>query len=298
MTKPQRIPPSRHGGSATTGDAIGAVAKRLAAAGIAESRREARLLVALALGLEPGVVLGYPERPIDAAAQARLAVLTARRAAREPYSRLVGRRQFWSLDFELSPDTLDPRPDSETLVEAALALLPDRAARLRILDFGTGSGCLLLALLSELPNALGIGIDILPGAAATARRNAAALGLAERALFAVGSWGETISCQLDVIVANPPYIASTEIETLAPEVVRYEPRCALDGGADGFAAYRQLAAATRRLLAPHGIALFEVGAGQHAAAATLLSESGLELQSVKCDLSGVIRCIGVAPARR
>jgi release factor glutamine methyltransferase len=283
--------------SATAGNAVGAVARRLAAAGIAEARREARLLVALALGVQPGVVLGYPERAIDTAAQTRLDALTARRAAREPYARLAGRRQFWSLDLEISPDTLDPRPDSETLVEAALALLPDRAARLRILDFGTGSGCLLLALLSELPNAVGIGIDILPGAAAVARRNAAALGLADRALFAAGSWGKTISCRADVIVANPPYIPSTEIETLAPEVARYEPRCALDGGLDGLAAFRELASVTRRLLAPDGIALFEVGAGQHGAAATLLGESGLALQSVKCDLSGVARCIVVAPAQ-
>jgi release factor glutamine methyltransferase len=296
MTGLQRMAPFAHGASATTGDAVGLVAKRLAAAGIAESRREARLLVALALGVEPGIVLGYPERPIDAAAQARLAALTARRAAREPYARIAGRRQFWSLDLEISPDTLDPRPDSETLVEAALTLLPDRAARLRILDLGTGSGCLLLALLSELPNAVGVGIDILPGAAAVARRNAAALGLADRALFAVGSWGETISGQVDVIVANPPYIPTLEIETLAPEVARYEPRCALDGGGDGLAAYPELAATTRYLLAPSGVGLFEVGAGQHVAAAKLLGESGLELQSLKCDLSGVVRCIVVAPS--
>src|SRR5258708_21289014 len=233
MTKPRRMTPSLHGERATTGDLVGAVARRLAAAGIAEARREARLLVALALGVEPSIVLGYPERPVDSAARVRLAALTARRAAREPYSRLTGRRQFWSLDLEISPDTLDPRPDSETLVEAALALLPDRAARLRILDFGTGSGCLLLALLSELPNAIGIGIDILPGATATARRNAAALGLAGRALFAAGSWGETISCQADVIVANPPYIQSAEVGTLAPEVAGYQPRCAIDAGAVG-----------------------------------------------------------------
>jgi release factor glutamine methyltransferase len=297
MTGLRRMTPAVQGVGATIGDALGRVAKRLTAAGIAESRREARLLVALALGVESGVVLGYPERPIDAAAQTRLAALTARRAAREPYARLAGRRQFWSLDLEISADTLDPRPDSETLVEAALARLPDRAAPLRILDFGTGSGCLLLALLSELPNAVGIGIDILPGAAATARRNAAALGLAQRALFAVGSWGETISWRVDVIVANPPYIPSSEIETLAPEVAHHEPRCALDGGVDGLAAYRELAGATRCLLAPGGIALFEVGAGQHAAAAMLLSESGLGLQSVKCDLSGVIRCIVVAPTK-
>ncbi len=298
MIKPRRMTPSLPGGSATAGDAVAGVAMRLAAAGIDEARREARLLVALALGVEPAVVLGFPERPIDAAAQERLNALTARRTAREPYARLAGRRQFWSLDLEISPDTLDPRPDSETLVEAALAVLPDRAAPLRILDFGTGSGCLLLALLSELPNAVGIGIDILPGAVAMARRNATALGLAERASFAAGSWGETISCSVDVIIANPPYIPSTDIETLAPEVACYEPRSALDGGADGLTAYRELASVTRRLLAPDGIALFEVGAGQHEAVALLMGENGLALQSVKCDLSGVARCIVVAPIRR
>jgi release factor glutamine methyltransferase len=273
MTEPQPLSTSLLGDSVTVGEAVGAAARRLAAAGIAESRREARLLVALALGVEPGVVLGYPERPLDAAVQARLVALTARRAAREPYARLAGRRQFWSLDLAISPDTLDPRPDSETLVEAALALL------------------------SELPNAVGVGIDILPGAAIAARRNAAALGLADRALFVVGHWGETISGRADVIVANPPYIPSAEIEALAPEVACYEPRSALDGGTDGLTAYRELAPITRRLLSADGIALFEVGAGQHKAVTRLLGDSGLALQSVKCDLSGVARCIVVTPAQ-
>jgi release factor glutamine methyltransferase len=297
MIGQRSISPTPLPAAATAGEAVAGVARRLAASGIGEARREARLLVALALGVEPGVVLGYPERPLDAAAEARLAALAARRAAREPYARLAGRRQFWSLDLAISPDTLDPRPDSETLIEAALASLPDRTAPLRIIDFGTGSGCLLLALLSELPNALGIGVDVLPGAVAVARRNAAALRLADRAFFAAGSWGETISCRADVIVANPPYIPSAEIETLAPEVACYEPRCALDGGADGFAAYRELGRATRRLLAPDGIAVFETGAGRHDAVARLLGESGLALRNVKCDLSGVARCIVVAPAR-
>ena len=296
MTPLQRATPSPQGERVTIGDVVGPAAQRLAAAGVPEARREARLLVALALGVEPAVVLGYPERPLYEAAARRLAALVTRRAGREPFSRLAGRRQFWSLDLEISPDTLDPRPDSETLIEAALALLPDRMAPLRILDFGTGSGCLLLALLSELPKASGVGIDILPGAAATARRNAAALGLAGRAFFVAASWGETISGQADVILANPPYISSTEIETLAPEVARFEPRCALDGGGDGLAAYRELAVATRRLLAPQGIALFEVGAGQAAAVTALLAEAGLALRTVKCDLSGITRCIVVAPA--
>ena len=297
MTELQATSAPVVGGSATVGEAVAAVARRLAAAAIGESRREARLLVALALDVEPGVVLGYPERPLDATAQARLAALTARRAAREPYSRLAGRRQFWSLDLAISPDTLDPRPDSETLIEAALALLPDRAERLRILDFGTGSGCLLLALLSELPNAIGVGIDILPGAVIAARRNAAALGLAERALFVVGDWDKTISGPADVIVANPPYIPRAEIGGLAPEVARYEPHAALDGGSDGLAAYRELAPAVQRLLAADGIALLEVGAGQHEAVARLLGDSGLAPQCVKCDLSGVARCMVVRPGR-
>ncbi len=285
-------------GRGRIGDALGAAAQRLAAAGVPEARREARLLVALALGVEPAVVLGYPERVLGTAAERRLEALVARRAAREPFSRLAGRRQFWSLDLEISPDTLDPRPDSETLIEAALALLPDRAAPLRLVDFGTGSGCLLLALLSELPNARGIGVDILPGAVATARRNAAALGLADRAFFVAGSWGQIISGQADVILANPPYIPSIEIETLMPEVARFEPRCALDGGDDGLAAYRDLALETWRLLAPHGIGVFEVGAGQAAAVTSLFAAAGLALRMIKCDLSGTARCIVVAPAGR
>ncbi len=282
-------------GRVTAGEKVSEAARRLAGAGIEQARREARLLVALALGVEPAVVLGYPERELTPATLQRLEALIARRAAREPFSRLAGRRQFWSLDLEISPDTLDPRPDSETLVEAALALLPDRLAPLRLIDFGTGSGCLLLALLSELSNASGIGVDILPGAVATARRNAAALGLADRAFFVAGNWGQIISGRTDVILANPPYIPSIEIDILAPEVAWFEPRCALDGGVDGLVAYRDLAVEARRLLAPEGIALFEVGAGQAAAVTALLAEAGLALRTVKCDLSGTVRCIVVAP---
>lgn len=286
-------------GMVTIGDAVTAAAARLAAAGVPEPRREARLLVALALGVEPGAVLGYPERGLDPAARTRLAALTTRRAAREPFSRLAGRRGFWSLDFEISPATLDPRPDSETLIEAALTLLPDRAAPRRVIDFGTGSGCLLLALLSELPKATGVGIDILPEAAATARRNAAALGLADRAHFIVGHWSGAIVGQADVILANPPYISTEEIDSLAPEVARYEPRTALDGGADGLAAYRQLASEIARLLAPDGLAFIEVGAGQAAAVQRLMAATGLALTGLHRDLAGIERCVVLhRPARQ
>ena len=278
----------------TLGEATTATAQRLAAAGIADPRREARLLVALALGAEPAVALAYPERALDAAAQGRLAALAARRGAREPYSRLAGRRQFWSLDLALSADTLDPRPDSETLVEAALELLPDRMAPLRLIDFGTGTGCLLLALLSELPNATGIGIDILPGAALTARRNAAALGLDGRARFLAGDWAGALVEEADVILANPPYICSGEIDALAPEVARYEPRAALDGGPDGLEAYRELAGETRRLLRPGGNALLELGAGQAAAVMGLMAAAGLVPKAVRRDLAGIERVLVVA----
>jgi release factor glutamine methyltransferase len=282
------------GSAVTVGDAVSEVAARLAAAGIAEARRDARLLVALAQGVEPGVVLGYPERVLDGAARARLAGLTARRAAREPYSRLLGQRQFWSLDFVLSPETLDPRPDSETLIDAALDLLADRAAPRRLVDFGTGTGCLLLALLSELPNARGVGIDILPGATATARHNAAALGLAQRAAFVVGDWGAAISGEADVILANPPYICSADMAGLAPEVARFEPPMALDGGPDGLRAFRVLAGETRRLLRPGGIGLFELGQGQAEGVARLMVDAGLVPRGVRRDLSGIERVLVVA----
>lgn len=275
----------------SVGDAVAALARRLAAAGVAEARREARLVVALAMGVEPAVTLGWPGRTLDAAAAARLADLGARRAAREPYARLAGRRPFWTLDLALSPATLDPRPDSETLVEAALALLPDRRSTLRLVDFGTGSGCLLLALLSELPEAWGLGIDILPGAVAIARRNAAASGLAGRAAFAVGNWGEALGGTVDVIVANPPYICSQAIDSLAPEVARYEPRVALDGGEDGLAAYRRLAGDTARLLRSGGVGLYELGEGQAATVARLMTGAGLAVREVRRDLAGIERVL-------
>ncbi|MGO8916990.1 MAG: peptide chain release factor N(5)-glutamine methyltransferase [Stellaceae bacterium] len=302
MSAPARgtpSPPPGEGSDAaertTIGGAVDALALRLAAAGIAETRREARLVVALAMAVEPAVTLGWPERVLDSAAQARLSEFAARRAAREPYARLAGRRAFWSLDIALSPATLDPRPDSETLIEAALALLPDRAAALRIVDLGTGSGCLLLALLSELPNARGIGIDILPGAAAIARRNAAAAGLGQRAAFAVGDWGEALGGAADVILANPPYIRSADIASLAPEVARYEPRIALDGGGDGLCAYRRLGGDIARLLRPGGLGLVELGQGQAAAVAALMGAAGLAVLQVGRDLAGIERVLVVTP---
>lgn len=272
------------------------VAGRLAAAGIEDARREARLLIAAALGWEPVQVWNAPEAVLDGPAQTRLAALAARRATREPVSRLLGYREFWSLRFELSPATLDPRPDSETLIEAALAALPDRAKPYRILDFGTGTGCLLLAALTELPMASGLGIDRSTEAVGVARRNAAALGLSDRARFIVGDWGAAIIGQWDVILANPPYIATAEIGSLMPEVVRHEPRRALDGGPDGLDAYRALGGPIKRLLAPAGRVFLELGAGQKPAVMALMTGAGLAIEGVRPDLSGVDRCLVLGTA--
>jgi len=271
--------------------ALAAATAQLSAAGISQARREARLLVAAALDWDAARVIAFPDVELPAEVNRRLQDMIARRSAREPVSRILGYREFWSLRFDLSPDTLDPRPDSETLIEATLATLDDRERAYRVLDFGTGSGCLLLSLLSELPNAVGTGVDLLEGALDTARRNAAALGLAGRARFVCANWGEGLSGECDVILANPPYIASVDLGRLMPEVACYEPRLALDGGADGLRAYRALAPEIARLLAPGGVAVVEVGAGQAADATAILAEAGLALRAVRHDLSGVDRCI-------
>ncbi len=277
--------------AATLGTAVADSAMILAAAGIDDARREARLLVALSADLDPAMVLGYPERPLDESARLRLNRLVARRAAREPLSRLRGRREFWSLDFALSPATLDPRPDSESLVTAALKWLPERLKSYRLLDFGTGTGCLLLAMLSERPNAAGIGIDLSFDAVRVARRNAASLGFGGRAAFVVGSWGSTIAGSFDGIVANPPYIPGADIAGLAPEVAAFGPRLALDGGPDGLTAYRLLAPAVARLLRTDGVAAFEVGEGQACAVAELLRASGLCVHGFEKDLAGIDRVV-------
>jgi release factor glutamine methyltransferase len=279
-----------------TGALLPAIIARLAAAGIPNAPREARLLLNLAIGTEANAMLS-PDHAVPADVADRLAVLVKRRAGREPYSRIAGTREFWSRDFLLSPDTLDPRPDSETLIEAALARIPDRAAALDIVDFGTGTGALLLALLTELPNASGIGTDLSPGAVETARRNAAALGLADRIRFTVGNWGLGLSAPADVILANPPYIPTEQLDDLAPEVTGYDPNLALDGGPDGLQAYRELAPDLARLLKSTGFAVIEIGAGQDAAVAEIMARASLETVAKQCDLAGIERCLVVEPRK-
>jgi release factor glutamine methyltransferase len=244
----------------------------LAAAGIEDAMREARLLQRQAAD----------ETAFDA--------MIARRAAREPVSYILGRREFWSLDFAVTPACLDPRPDSETVVEAVLAKLPDRNRAWRILDLGTGSGCLLLALLSELPNATGVGLDVSPEALGVALGNAHRLGLGNRARFMERDWARGLDGEFDVIVANPPYIPSAEIETLAPEIARYEPRRALDGGKDGLDAYRAIIPNLGRALAPGGFAALEIGATQAERVGRLAREAGFAAEC-RPDLAGRDRCL-------
>ncbi len=283
----------------TVGAAVAEAAGRLAACGVESPLLDARLLAGHALGAPPEAIHGYPERPMTAPALARFRALVDRRAGREPVSRILGRREFWSLSFAVTADTLDPRPDSEIVVAAALGacrrMLEAGAdgvdGPLRILDLGTGTGCLLLALLHELPGARGLGIDLSPAVVAVARANAEALDLAGRAEFRTGHWGETLAGKFHCIVANPPYIPENEIPSLAPEVARFEPALALTGGKDGLDCYRDIAPYLPRLLAPRGTACIEVGAGQAASAAGIIAGHGLHIAGAERDLGGQDRCL-------
>jgi release factor glutamine methyltransferase len=279
----------------TWGQAMDRATTRLRTAGIEGARRDARLLLAAVLGVDAAQVMAYPERAMSAAQMADYEGAITRRAGHEPVSRILGRREFWGLDFLVTPDTLDPRPDSETLVAAVLERLAGRAAPLRILDLGTGSGCLLLALLAELREAEGLGVDLDPAALAVARENAARLGLAGRARFAAGDWAEGLAGAWQAIVSNPPYIIGPEIEELSPEVAGFDPRLALDAGPDGLNSYRKIIPQATDILAPEGVLVLEIGAGQGDAVGRILSQSGLAAIERLRDLSGTERCLVARP---
>lgn len=272
------------------------MAVALTAAGIDNVRFEARLLLSKASGLSTEALIsrGRDEAPISTIETLR--ALTARRVLREPMAYILGEREFWGLAFRVTPDVLVPRPDSETLIEAALALLPDRARALRILDLGVGSGCLLLTLLTEFPNARGVGLDSSPAALAVAQDNAARLGLAERADFVMGDWSQpgweaALARPFDLVVSNPPYIETSAIGALMPEVARFEPKQALDGGTDGLAAYRLIAAAARKLVIKGGHLLVEAGEGQGPEIAKIFSSQGIVPTAPWKDLAGIDRVV-------
>lgn len=279
------------GSGQTVGSLLTEIGGALSEAGLDEPHRLARRLVAMATGFSQSEVFAYPERRLSEVEITRVRDALSRVLAHEPLTRMAGEREFWGLSFCLSPDTLDPRPETETLVEAVLARCPDRARAYRFLDLGTGTGCLLLVLLSEYPNATGVGIDVALGAAGTARSNARALGLADRASFVVGDWAAPLEARFDVTVANPPYIERAVLPNLPPEVRLYDPARTLDGGLDGLAAYRAIAADLPRLLLPGGLFAAEIGAGQGEAVAAILSASGLAVETVLPDLAGIPRCV-------
>jgi release factor glutamine methyltransferase len=275
----------------TIGRARREVADRLRASGLETPELDARLLVGHALGLDHRALTVESARVLTRPETDRLGADVARRLRREPVARIVGRKEFWSLPLRITPAVLVPRPETETVVEAALAVVV-RTSAARIADIGVGSGAILLALLSELPHALGIGTDRDAGALEVARRNAEHLGLAGRAAFAACDFGAALAGPCDLVVSNPPYVATTEIATLAPEVRDFDPRGALDGGSDGLTAYRAIAADACRLLAPGGWLAVEVGIGQAAVVTALLAKHGLEpTEAPRRDLSGVPRVV-------
>jgi len=261
---------------------------QLAANGVDHARLTTRLLLHHATGISPQRQITERDTPIGIEQVAHFTQAVRRRAAREPLAYITGRREFWSLDLKVTPDVLIPRPDSETVVEAALSQVPPNPGR--VLDLGVGSGCLLFALLSEWRAAYGVGIDRSMAALRVAAQNAHQLALSDRCAFVASDWATAVHGVFDVVVCNPPYIAGAAIDELESEIA-HEPRLALDGGADGLGCYRQVIGQLPRLLPRHGLAVLEIGAGQHTTAANLMRRAGLVAIREHHDLSGTVRCL-------
>jgi release factor glutamine methyltransferase len=277
------------------------LAAKFRAAGLDSPDLDARILVGHALGLDHAALAAAGPRILAARETDAIAALSRRRLGHEPVARIVGIKEFWSLELRVDAATLVPRPETETVVEAALAVIDARGARshpLRIADLGTGSGAIILALLAELPNAVGVGTDLSVDALRLARANAQRLG-ATRATFVACDMAAALGGPFDVIVCNPPYIASGEVVALAPEVRDFDPRAALDGGPDGLDFYRRIGAAAPALLSPSGLVVVELGAGQAEAVAALFTAAGLAPSPPRPDLNGMPRALAgvVAPER-
>jgi release factor glutamine methyltransferase len=270
------------------------LSRRFKAAGIESPELDARILVGAALGLELTALVTRSAIKLTRDDTTRLAAFADRRLAGEPIARIIGEKEFWGLRIKLSPDTLVPRPDTETLVAAALAFArtmnPSKSPR--IADIGTGSGAILLALLSELSDANGLGTDIAWAALVTAKQNAEALGVSNRAEFTLSNYFAAVSGRFDIIVSNPPYVRTADIESLAKEVRDYDPHRALDGDVDGLAAYRALCAQSPDHLEPGGALIVEVGHEQAGDVGRLMQAAGLNVvRPFRCDLAGIARVV-------
>ncbi|MBA3813388.1 MAG: peptide chain release factor N(5)-glutamine methyltransferase [Alphaproteobacteria bacterium] len=258
------------------------------------SPQEAKWLLAGALDRDPSFITLNPTYSPSPAEEEKIQEWLKRRAAGEPLSRLKGVREFWSLPFYLNEHTLDPRPDTEVLIEGVLKWVGGRKeAPWTITDLGTGSGCILISLLHELPNATGVGVDISEGSLSMARQNAVLNGVDSRATFCQGNWSENLEGSFDIIVSNPPYIPLAHKDTLAKNVLAYDPHQALFGGEDGLTCYRILAQEIGELLAPHGLGIFEIGMGQREDVEALFEKAGFDIMFVLSDLAGIERAIGV-----
>jgi release factor glutamine methyltransferase len=278
------------------GTTIAAARRQLAAAfraaGLDTPELDARLLTGDAVGLDHAGLASQSDRALSAKEAAALTGLAARRHAHEPVARILGHREFWGLELAVTLAVLVPRPDTETVVEAALAALPPPRRAGRIADIGVGSGALLLALMSELTEAFGVGTDRSIAALDTAATNARRHRLTERTAFVACDYGTALDGGFDLVVSNPPYIPTNHIATLAPEVRDFEPRAALDGGKDGLDAYRAIAADGERLLAPGGVLVLELGIGQMDLVAGLLNAAGLAVDApARDDLAGIPRAL-------
>ena len=272
-------------------DAMARMTRAFAAAGIEDPAIDARLLLCAAARIDHVALIRDPDLPLEEVADA-LEAMGRRRMAREPVTRILGSRGFWSLDLLVRPDVLDPRPDTETLVDAVLDLFGDRQAEpLRLADLGTGSGALACALLDVFEQGTCVAVDLSPAACAAARENLAQCGFGHRGQVRQGSWEAALPGDYDLVVSNPPYIPTGDIPGLDPEVRAHDPLLALDGGPDGLTAYRQIAALLPRLLAPGGAVVLEVGIGQADEVAALLTAAGLRDVGAKSDLGGIARAV-------
>lgn len=253
--------------------------------------RESRILLCYVLGCEIEFIIKYPDYEVNSKQIRLYNKLIKRRLLHEPISRIIGIREFWSFPFKISEATLDPRPDSEVILDAVIMKLKNRNKKISVLDLGVGSGCLLLSILREYPSSVGVGVDISFKATQIAKDNAKKAHLLERVLFVQGNWTKSFKGSFDLIVSNPPYICESEIENLQKEVKLFDPIIALNGGKDGLSSYRSFVFDIRRLLSSNGIFICEVGFDQYKEVSKILEKEGLFVENILKDLSGINRCL-------